>query len=152
MVGQGCCVYIYFFFFFFLILHEAKKISDILAYILLLFSQKRSISNIQQNSSLSSSMKRPTIPYRYVVLLPPLCNYNRCWSNFPAWFSYSPTSGSFVIPVGSHSRQRISPHNAFIPYNEIMRPSLASCINTRTNPIRIHCTAAECSSELITDR
>lgn len=149
MVGHGCCVYIFFFFF-----KSYMKQKDLWHFgiYIVIFSQKRSISNIQQNSSLSSSMKRPTILYRYVVLLSPLCNYNRCWSNFPASFSYSPTSGRFVIPVGSHSRQRISPHNAFIPHNEIMRPSWASCINTRTNPIRIQCTAAECSSELITDR
>lgn len=31
-----------------------------------------------------------------------------------------PTSGSFVVPVG----KRISPHNAFIPHNEIMRPAM----------------------------
>lgn len=57
-----------------------------------------------------------------------------------------------MIPVGSHSRQRISPHNAFIPHNEIMRPSWASCINTRTNPIKTQCAGAECSLELVTDR
>lgn len=33
-----------------------------------LSSQKKSISNIQQNSSPSSSMKRLTTPYRYVVV------------------------------------------------------------------------------------
>lgn len=53
----------------------------------------------------------------------------------PVQFS-SNLLGSFVIPVGSHSRLRISPHNAFIPHNEIMRPSWASCINTETNPIK----------------
>lgn len=43
-------------------------------------------------------------------------------------------------------------HNAFITHNEIMRPSWPSWINTRTNPIKIQCTAAEWSLKLISDR
>ncbi len=97
MVGQG---------FNFFKSHKAKvcPVSDILT--LSLCSQKKSISNIQRNSSPSSSMKRPTIPYRYVFLLSLLCNYSGCWSNFSArpssallqpvgalWFRRDPTAG-----------------------------------------------------------
>lgn len=80
----------------FLILHEAKPS---LTFCLITSSQKKSISNIQQNSSPSSSMKRPTIPYRYVVLLSLLCNYNHCWSNFSACL---PPSGAVLLqPLGA---------------------------------------------------
>lgn len=66
---------------------------------LIMSFQKKSISNIQRNSLPSSSMKRPTTPYRYAVSLSLLCNYNGCWSNFSACLS---SPGSVVLqPLGA---------------------------------------------------
>lgn len=67
-------------------------------------------------------------------------------SLFPAWFSWSPSLWELRGPGGI---QRIIPHNALLPHNGIMRSSWASRINTRTNPIRMHCAAAGCSSEVM---
>ncbi len=67
---------------------------------LIVFPQKKSISNIQRNSSPSSSMKRPTTPYRYVAsfLLSLFCNYS-CGSNSSACL---PLPGSVILqPLGA---------------------------------------------------
>lgn len=101
------------------------------------FLQKKSTFNIQRNSSPSSSVKRPTTPYRYALSLFPV---------HPGLWELGDPSGGLTAGRG------LALHNAWLTHNEIIRPPWASCINTRTNPFISQCSAAECSSKLITDQ